>query len=47
MPQSSMLPVICIMNFRWIVRDEIGYLASCLNYMASEIARSEDNQKSL
>lgn len=25
--------------------DEIGYLAGCLNYMASEIARSEDNQK--
>lgn len=25
--------------------DEIGYLASCLNYMASEIARSEDDQK--
>jgi len=25
--------------------DEIGYLAVCLNYMASEIARSEDNQK--
>ncbi len=25
--------------------DEIGYLAACLNYMASEIARSEDNQK--
>ena len=23
--------------------DEIGYLASCLNYMASEIARSEDD----
>lgn len=25
--------------------DEIGYLAVCLNYMASEIARSEDDQK--
>ena len=25
--------------------DEIGYLAACLNYMASEIARSEDDQK--
>ena len=25
--------------------DEIGYLAACLNYMASEIARGEDNQK--
>lgn len=25
--------------------DEMGYLAACLNYMASEIARSEDNQK--
>ncbi len=25
--------------------DDIGYLASCLNFMASEIARSEDNQK--
>ena len=25
--------------------DEIGYLAACLNYMASEIARTEDNQK--
>ncbi|MDE6017123.1 MAG: HAMP domain-containing histidine kinase [Acetatifactor sp.] len=25
--------------------DEIGYLAVCLNYMASEIARAEDNQK--
>ncbi len=25
--------------------DEIGYLAASLNYMASEIARSEDNQK--
>ncbi|MBR4732643.1 MAG: HAMP domain-containing histidine kinase [Lachnospiraceae bacterium] len=25
--------------------DEIGYLAACLNYMASEIARAEDNQK--
>ena len=25
--------------------DEIGYLASCLNYMASEIARAEDDQK--
>jgi signal transduction histidine kinase len=25
--------------------DEIGYLASCLNYLAGEIARSEDDQK--
>ena len=25
--------------------DEIGYLAACLSYMASEIARSEDDQK--
>lgn len=25
--------------------DEIGYLAACLNYIASEIARSEDDQK--
>ena len=25
--------------------DEIGYLAACLNYMASEIARSGDDQK--
>ena len=25
--------------------DEIGYLAACLNYMASEIARSEEDQK--
>lgn len=25
--------------------DELGYLAASLNYMASEIARSEDNQK--
>ena len=25
--------------------DEIGYLSGCLNYMASEIARTEDNQK--
>ncbi|MGN1145097.1 MAG: ATP-binding protein [Acetatifactor sp.] len=25
--------------------DEIGYLAVCLNYMAKEIARSEDDQK--
>ena len=25
--------------------DEMGYLAACLNYMASEIARSEDDQK--
>lgn len=25
--------------------DEIGYLAACLNYMASEIAKSEDSQK--
>ncbi len=25
--------------------DEMGYLAACLNYMASEIGRSEDNQK--
>ena len=25
--------------------DEIGYLAACLNYMASEIARAEDTQK--
>ena len=25
--------------------DEIGYLAGCLNYMASEIARAEDDQK--
>lgn len=25
--------------------DEIGYLAACLNYMASEIARIEDDQK--
>ena len=25
--------------------DEIGYLAACLNFMASEIARSEDDQK--
>lgn len=27
--------------------DEMGYLAASLNYMASEIARSEDNQKKL
>lgn len=25
--------------------DEIGYLSACLNYMANEIARSEDDQK--
>ena len=25
--------------------DEMGYLAACLNFMASEIARSEDDQK--
>jgi signal transduction histidine kinase len=25
--------------------DEMGYLASCLNYLAGEIARSEDDQK--
>lgn len=25
--------------------DEIGYLSACLNYMASEIARAEDDQK--
>lgn len=25
--------------------DEIGYLSACLNYMASEMARSEDDQK--
>ena len=25
--------------------DEMGYLAATLSYMASEIARSEDNQK--
>ncbi len=25
--------------------DEMGYLAACLNYMASEIARGEDDQK--
>ena len=25
--------------------DEIGYLSACLNYMSSEIARSEDDQK--
>ena len=25
--------------------DEIGYLAACLNYLAGEIARSEDDQK--
>lgn len=25
--------------------DEIGYLAACLNYMANEIARTEDDQK--
>ena len=25
--------------------DEIGYLAACLNYMAGEIARAEDDQK--
>lgn len=25
--------------------DEIGYLAACLNFMANEIARSEDDQK--
>lgn len=25
--------------------DEIGYLAACLNFMASEIARAEDDQK--
>lgn len=25
--------------------DEIGYLAACLNFMASEIARTEDDQK--
>lgn len=25
--------------------DEIGYLAACLNYLASEIARAEDDQK--
>lgn len=27
--------------------DEIGYLAASLNYMASEVARAEDNQKKL
>ena len=27
--------------------DEIGYLSACLNYMANEIARSEDDQKKI
>jgi len=35
------------MNYEFQVEseDEIGYLAACLNYMASEIARAEDDQK--
>lgn len=35
------------MNYEFQVEseDEIGYLAACLSYMASEIARSEDDQK--
>lgn len=35
------------MNYEFQVDsdDEIGYLAACLNYMASEIAHSEDDQK--
>lgn len=35
------------MNYEFSVDsdDEIGYLAACLSYMASEIARSEDDQK--
>lgn len=32
-------------EFQVDTEDEIGYLAACLNYMASEIARSEDDQK--
>lgn len=38
-------------NFRYEFQidseDEIGYLAASLNYMAGEIAKSEDNQKQL
>jgi signal transduction histidine kinase len=38
-------------NFRYKLQidnaDEIGYLANSLNYMASEIAKSEDNKKRL
>lgn len=38
-------------NFRYELKidneDEIGYLANSLNYMASEIAKSEDNKKRL
>ena len=35
------------MHYEFMVdsEDEIGYLAACLNYMASEIARAEDDQK--
>lgn len=32
-------------EFQMESEDEIGYLAACLSYMASEIARSEDDQK--
>ncbi len=32
-------------EFQVDTNDEMGYLAACLNYMASEIARSEDDQK--
>lgn len=38
-------------NFRYEFQvdseDEIGYLAASLAYMASEVAKSEDNQKRL
>jgi signal transduction histidine kinase len=35
------------MHYEFIVdsEDEMGYLAACLNYLAGEIARSEDDQK--
>ena len=32
-------------EFQMESEDEIGYLAACLSFMASEIARSEDDQK--
>lgn len=32
-------------EFQVYSEDEIGYLAACLSYMASEIAKAEDNQK--
>lgn len=34
-------------EFQMESEDEIGYLAACLSFMASEIARSEDDQKKL